>query len=109
MLFIPCGISGGSFAIASPPLFKQERLTLAAAVTSSHAALPKGHEGLSENAWTRTEKVAWHGRVQERKRVGWWKNVMRPLRSELLKNTALLLHFTQSLVFAPAWSHLQFR
>src|SRR5271157_1508828 len=43
MLFIPCGISGGSFAIASPPLFKQERLTLAAAVTSSHAALPKGH------------------------------------------------------------------
>src|SRR3974377_479512 len=41
---MPWGSSGDSFAIASPPLFKQERLTLAAAVTSSHAALPKGHQ-----------------------------------------------------------------
>jgi hypothetical protein len=40
---MPWGISDGPFAIASPPLLTQQRLTLPASISSSHASLPKGH------------------------------------------------------------------
>jgi len=40
---MPWGTSDRPFAIASPPLLTQERLTLTASISSSHAGLPKGH------------------------------------------------------------------